>query len=67
MDAPDLFDGTRQVTPEVTYEVTTQHTVYSVRAALQRAAFHLRRDGNGAYDNAMAEVLESLKLKEKPK
>lgn len=36
----------------------------NIEAALERAAFLLRKEGNGAYDNQQAQVLEGLKIKE---
>lgn len=42
------------------FEVKPPYSIQSVISALSRAAFLLRKEGNGAYDNQQAEVIESL-------
>lgn len=42
------------------HNLASKNTLTAIRAALSRAAFHLRQMGNGQFDNEQAAVLESL-------
>ena len=44
------------------FDATSPHGNFTVQTALKRAAFHLRKQGYGAEDARMADVLESLVL-----
>ncbi len=46
------------------YYVNTVHRRSAVEAALDRAVFLLKKEGNGAYDNQQAAILADLKFKE---
>ena len=47
----------------VTFTVKSQYGAFSVRTALLRAAFHLKKQGYGAEDIRVAEIIEQLEWK----
>lgn len=46
------------------FACSSAHSLFTVRAAMMRAAYLLRKEGHGTYDSQQAEVLEGLLIKE---
>ncbi len=51
--------------PVKIFEIQTTDTLMSLHAAITRAVFILRKDGQGGYDRQQADILENMLIKEK--
>lgn len=50
-----------------TLTINSPHSAFTVKTALLRAAFHLRKQGYGKDDVEMADIIDQLDIKVEPK
>lgn len=64
MDSPDMLS---QITTKEPHriEIQSRFDMSSLAAAINRAVYLLRMEGNGPYDKQQAEILETILMKEK--